>query len=496
MKNTLLFILILFSVQLSVYGQSGRTYKSTIVFRSDVLTSVMVNDPIDNAYNNDFTTNIYKLAPQKPITHIVKINGFSTIKVKYTNGLQTYLLVLENEHIEVCLTNKKIIIKGDNAVGNQYLLDNYSSKGLGNFNNVFDVIKKYKSPVIDMQKIDKEIKDSVLSIYRNDIHKMLLKKQITYRFAYLMDKSLENGYTVIEFYNFLNFFRKNAEKKLTTADSLTIMERFNQKYKESLAVMNPKGYYYQYPFIGYYEFKYAKMNENLKKQLSGKYDNDIFGSFAFLWLAPDSLQQVILGQIIVSTIQSRDDYFNYYNIQTYFNEKFPNSEYVPIIKDLLKKQSEKINEKVDSSKYIFIDDKSISTVAELVGTNSLKGKRIFIDLWSVTCIPCKVQFQYVEQLHKLLEKYENVVPLYITIDEANEESRWRTDITYFHLLGYHLMANKALYKDISKVFYGGQSCYIPRYILLDENGKVLNANLPRPEKIDNLEIVLDSLLKK
>jgi len=113
MKNTLLFILVLFSAQLSTYGQSGRTYKSTIVFSSDVLTSVMVNDPIDNAYNLDYTTNTYKLTPRQPITHIVKINGFSTIKVEYSNGLKAYLLVLENEHIEVCIANNKIIIKGD-----------------------------------------------------------------------------------------------------------------------------------------------------------------------------------------------------------------------------------------------------------------------------------------------------------------------------------------------------------------------------------------------
>jgi len=378
------------------------------------------------------------------------------------------------------------------------LLDNYYAKGLGYYHSkVIDVIKKYKSPAIDMKKIDKEIKDSVLSTYRNDIHKMLREKQITNRFASIMDKSLENGYSMLEFYTYTNFyFGKRAEQRLTTVDSLTIIERINQKYKESLTVMNPEGYYYRYPYTSYYKLiKYSKMNDNLKKQLLGGYDDDTFGSFAHLLLAPDSLQQVLLGPEIVNAIQNRDNFFDYCKIQAYYNKKFPNSEYVPIINDLLKKLSEKLIGKVDSSKYIFID-KSISTVAELVETNSLKGKRIFIDLWSVTCIPCKVQFKYVEQLHKLLEKYENVVPLYITIDNANQEVRWRTDITYFNLQGYHLMANKALYNDISKVFYGGQSCFIPRYILLDEYGKVLNANLPKPEKIDNLEIVLDSLLKK
>lgn len=490
-------MLVLFITQLNIYGQSGRTYKSTIVFSSDVLTSVMVNDPIDNASNLYYTTNTFKLTPQQPITHIVKINGFSTINVEYSNGLKASLLVLENEHIEICITNNKIIIKGDNAAGNQYLIDNYYTKGLGYyFSKVFNVLKKFKSPAIDMKKIDKEIKDSVLSTYRNDIHKLQREKQITNRFANLMDKSIENGYTSLEFITYTNFFfGRRAEQRLTTLDSLTVVERINQKYKESLSVTNPQGYYYHYPFIGYYEFKYKKMNDNLKKQLTGNYDDDTFGSFAFLLLAPDSLQQVLLGPVIVSAIQNRDNFFDNSKIQAYFNRKFPNSEYVPLINDLLKKQSEKLIEKVDSSKYIFID-KSVNTITELVETNSLKGKRIFIDLWSVTCIPCKVQFKYVEQLHKLLEKYENVVPLYITIDDANQEVRWRTDITYFNLQGYHLMANKALYNDLSKVFYGGQSCYIPRYILLDEYGKVLNANLPRPEKIDNLEIVLDSLLKK
>lgn len=496
MKKTLL-LLVIFITQLSIYGQSGRTNKSTIVFSSDVLTSVMVSDPIDNAFNLDYTTNIYKLTPQQPITHIVKINGFSTISIKYSNGLRLYLLVLENDHIEVCIINEKIIIKGDNAAGNQYLFDNYYTKGLGYYHDkIIDIIERYKSPAIDIQKIEKDIEDSVLSAYRFDIQKMQHDKQITDRFAYLMDKSLENGYSMLEFFTFRGFFGKRVEQRLTTEDSLTVSERFNRMYKKSLTVINPKGYYYAFPFIGYYGFMYRNMNENQKKKLSGNYDNDTFGSFSSLWLAPDSLQQILLGQEIINEIQNRDNSFDYSKILSYYNKKFPDSEYVPIINELIKKHSEKLIEKADSSKYIYIDNKSVNTVAELVGTNALKGKRIFIDLWSVTCIPCKVQFQYVEQLHKLLEKYENVVALYITTDDANEEIRWRTDITYFHLQGYHLMANKALYNDLSKVFYKGQSCYVPRYILLDEYGKVLNADLPRPEKIDNLEIVLNSLLKK
>ena len=113
MKKTILFIIVIFSAQLSIYGKSERSYKSTIVFSSDALTSVRVNDPIDNAFNLYYTTNIYKLTPQQPKTHIVKVNGFSTIKVEYSNGLKAYLLVLENEHIEVCIANNKIIIKGD-----------------------------------------------------------------------------------------------------------------------------------------------------------------------------------------------------------------------------------------------------------------------------------------------------------------------------------------------------------------------------------------------
>lgn len=159
------------------------------------------------------------------------------------------------------------------------------------------------------------------------------------------------------------------------------------------------------------------------------------------------------------------------------------------------KNTESLQAKSDSLQYTFIDSKSINSVKELIENKYLKGKKLFIDLWSVYCMPCKIQFQYVDELHKLLNKYDNVASLYLTIDDEKEKDRWRKDIAYYHLQGYHLMANKSLYNDFSKVFYNGGPCYEPRYILLDENGKILNNNLPRPQQTDQLRKTLDNLLK-
>jgi hypothetical protein len=49
------------------------------------------------------------------------------------------------------------------------------------------------------------------------------------------------------------------------------------------------------------------------------------------------------------------------------------------------------------------------------------------------------------------------------------------------------MASKALYNDLSNTLYNKQSCYIPRYILINENGKIINDNLPRPETFEKLK---------
>lgn len=133
---------------------------------------------------------------------------------------------------------------------------------------------------------------------------------------------------------------------------------------------------------------------------------------------------------------------------------------------------------------------SISTVDELI--SRFKGKTIYIDLWATWCGPCKEQFAFKKDIDPFL-KDKGVDVLYVSVDRANAEQKWKEMIKFYNLEGYHLRASEALTKDIYKVFGNGQSISIPRYAIC-KDGKLFVDKAKRPQDRDALFKQMESVL--
>jgi thiol-disulfide isomerase/thioredoxin len=124
----------------------------------------------------------------------------------------------------------------------------------------------------------------------------------------------------------------------------------------------------------------------------------------------------------------------------------------------------------------------------------LKGKLIYIDIWATWCGPCKAQIPY---LAKLEEKFhnQNIVFVSISIDKPKDEGKWIAMIENKKMGGVQLMADNAWKSSIVKdyVIKG-----IPRFILLDEKGNIIEANSSRPMVYNSKgeEVVNDDLINK
>jgi thiol-disulfide isomerase/thioredoxin len=108
-------------------------------------------------------------------------------------------------------------------------------------------------------------------------------------------------------------------------------------------------------------------------------------------------------------------------------------------------------------------------------TFSLKnfgGKYVVIDVWATWCQPCQVQ---APNFDGLAEQYasQNVVFVALSIDD--NQWGWQNDAGHRSLRVLQLHAND---KNSFSQAYGID--YIPRYILLDPNGKILSAQMPEP----------------
>jgi thiol-disulfide isomerase/thioredoxin len=122
--------------------------------------------------------------------------------------------------------------------------------------------------------------------------------------------------------------------------------------------------------------------------------------------------------------------------------------------------------------------------------SDLKGKYVYIDLWATWCGPCRAEIPF---LQKIEEKYhgKNIEFVSISIDAAKDHDKWKKFVMDKNLGGVQLFADKDWGSDFV-TSYGVNG--IPRFILIDPNGNIINPDADRPSSA-TLQTQLDALLK-
>lgn len=153
-------------------------------------------------------------------------------------------------------------------------------------------------------------------------------------------------------------------------------------------------------------------------------------------------------------------------IQVYYDEMVKNPEYRQELAD--QKQTFNMLRKGADFK---IDD-YMDIHGKMVNFNDLKGKYVYIDVWATWCGPC---CQEIEPLKALEEKMhgKNIYFVSLSVD-ANKEA-WIKKVKKDNMTGIQLYGGEGaqILKDYS---ING----IPRFILLDMDGKLIEANMTRP----------------
>jgi len=121
---------------------------------------------------------------------------------------------------------------------------------------------------------------------------------------------------------------------------------------------------------------------------------------------------------------------------------------------------------------------------------SLKGKYVYIDVWATWCGPCRAEIPYLKTLE---EKYhgKNIEFVSISADAEKDHDKWKKFVTDKEMKGTQLYADKSFNSDFLKAYSINS---IPRFILIDPTGKIVNADAERPSNPEIVSI-LDSLLK-
>ncbi|WP_299554403.1 TlpA family protein disulfide reductase [Seonamhaeicola sp.] len=134
------------------------------------------------------------------------------------------------------------------------------------------------------------------------------------------------------------------------------------------------------------------------------------------------------------------------------------------------------------------------------GTTSLsdlKGKYVYIDVWATWCGPCKREIPFLKEVEA---KYhgKNIEFVSISVDEgrgfkgdtpeakkAASKEGWKKMIAERDMGGIQLLSDKAWQSDFVQ---GYKIMGIPRFILIDPEGNVVDANAPRPSSPKLIEL--------
>lgn len=106
---------------------------------------------------------------------------------------------------------------------------------------------------------------------------------------------------------------------------------------------------------------------------------------------------------------------------------------------------------------------------------SLKGKYVYIDLWATWCGPCRAEIPFLKELEKSLHD-KNIAFVSISTDSEKDHEKWKTFVKEKELTGIQLYADRAN-MDFIKAFNVNT---IPRFILIDPTGNVVDADAARP----------------
>ena len=118
----------------------------------------------------------------------------------------------------------------------------------------------------------------------------------------------------------------------------------------------------------------------------------------------------------------------------------------------------------------------------------LKGKLLFIDIWATYCPDCRKELPALEALQ---EDYKTEPITFVSISVDRDKEAWKTMVKEKKLGGIHLYASPET-KELFKELYDLRS--IPRYMLIDEKGNIINANLPMPSDKNLKELITATLI--
>ncbi|NNC69816.1 MAG: redoxin domain-containing protein [Flavobacteriaceae bacterium] len=122
--------------------------------------------------------------------------------------------------------------------------------------------------------------------------------------------------------------------------------------------------------------------------------------------------------------------------------------------------------------------------------DQFKGKLVYINLWTTWSEPSKEELPY---LQEFIDSYSDaVVFINLSVDYQRDIGSWKKYINKQKLKGIHLITDRDWQSDFINSY---NVVKIPRAILIDKEGNIINAFAPKPSQKAQLTRLFDTSIK-
>ena len=111
----------------------------------------------------------------------------------------------------------------------------------------------------------------------------------------------------------------------------------------------------------------------------------------------------------------------------------------------------------------------------LISLKDFKGKVVYVDVWASWCGPCLEEIPYAKKLHSAFQE-DKVIFLNVSIDRSREAWKKRLG-NEKDWLGTHIILDQREHDTFAKNY---KVVGIPKYLLIDQAGKIVSADASRP----------------
>ena len=126
--------------------------------------------------------------------------------------------------------------------------------------------------------------------------------------------------------------------------------------------------------------------------------------------------------------------------------------------------------------------------------SDFSGKFVYIDVWATWCGPCKAEIPYLKKL-ELQYKTKNIEFISISVDDARRSGTmekahesWKNMVKEKQLTGTQLFTGNGWNTDFIQDY---KINAIPRFLLIDTKGNIIDADAPRPSSKRLIELLND-----